>query len=610
MNRFYRWTLLGGIAACLLACGRQIAPATPTAQTDAPQVLLTHIVERYWDETAALSPWYSWGGAERRYGEAPADVLSPQAQADALAIERRYLAEVLLVPRAPLRADGKLTYDLFWRERKLAIESFTYPTELLPVNPYGDVPQRFALMASAAERYAVTGPKDFDNWQARAGSFERWTQQAIVNMREGMRRGYTLPRKAVEKSLPLLAALGADSPGNVFYPSGDSYGGDPERTRLTAALATVVKDKILPAYRSLHDFLQQEYLPRARETIGLAALPLGDAWYAYLAKRATGSTASPEEWHSLGLSEVAQLRGRLQALLAPTGFGGNAAGFIDSLRHDPRYSYNNVEELLSAYAALKAQVEAAVPALFAVAPHADFEIRRVEAFRRTTSPSLSYQRSTAYGKYPAVLYVGTADLDAHPVIDVAEFLRAAVPGHHYQIALQQERAELPRFRRFGGAPSFVAGWGLYAVSLGDELGLYHDPQTRLGAVLAQMECAAGMVVDTGIHAQKWPRQRAVDYLHAQLPIGDAAIAEKVDRIIALPGEALSCGSFLKFQALREQAQAGLGARFDLPGFHAQVLKNGALPMDLLETALKQWLEANPAPATTADVLRPRGGEAN
>jgi uncharacterized protein (DUF885 family) len=594
MMRFYHFALLGIGAWCLTACGKHVPPpALQTVPVEAPQQLLTRIVEGYWDETAARSPWYSWGGAEMRYGEAPADILSPQAQADSLAIERRYLAEVLLVPRAPLSSESKLTYDIFWRERKLAIESFTYPSELLPVNAYEGVPQRFALMASAAERYALSSPKDFDNWQLRADYFGRWTDQAIANMREGMRRGYTLPRVVVQKTLPLLAALGEDSPANVFYQALDSGTDDAERARLRLVLSAAVRDKILPAYRRLHDFLQNDYLPRSRDSVGLWALPLGDAWYAYLSRRATNSVATPAQLHAVGLTEVDHLRGRLESLLAEAGFAGNGPGFVDSLRHDPRYSFRSAEELLGAYQALKTQVAAAAPNLFPT-PRADVDIRAVEVFRQATSPASFYQRALAYGKNPAVFYVNTADLDAHPAIAVtAQYLREAVPGHHYQIALQQERSDLPRFRRFGGAPGFIAGWGLYAASLGEELGLYHDPQAKFGALLAQLECAADVVIDTGIHSQKWTRQQAIDYVHAQVPMDDSA-AERVDRDIALPGEALACSGFLKIQALRSRSQQTLGARFDLAAFHAAILNNGAVPLDLLDATINQWMQASMA----------------
>lgn len=603
MTRTYRSVLLGIAAMSLMSCGRSAPPpASRVEEAVAPRELLTHLVEQYWDESVGVSPWYSWGAGEMRYGQAPTDILSAQSLADALALERRYLAAVLLVPRAPLDADSKLTYDIFWRERALTIESLTFPSELLPINAYDAVPQRFAVMAAAAERYALTSARDLEVWSVRASLYERWTAQAIANLREGMRRGYLLPRAVVERTLPMLAALGEDTQSNALYqatPAGALGAPDTDRARLIGTLNSVVRDKILPCYRALHDFLQREYLPRARSSVGLFALPLGASWYAHLVKQATGGMMPASALHALGLAEVERAHARLQSLLAATAYGGNAAGFIDGMRHDPRFSYKSADELLSAYQEFKTRVAAATTSLFSVTPRSAFELRSVEDFREATMPALAYQRSLAFGKIPAVLYVNTRALETLPAIDVrSQFLREAVPGHHYQTALQQERSDLPRFRRFGGSAAFEAGWGLYAASLGEELGVYSDPEAEFGSLLAQLQCAVGMVVDTGIHAKKWTRQQALDYVHAQIPLDDVAVANLVDRDIALPGEALACTlGFMKFQSLRTRAQQALGVRFEAQAFHAELLKNGAVPLDLLEANVKQWVEtvvASPA----------------
>ncbi len=610
MIRFSHLVLASLGIVSLVGCNRSAAPpAGPTAEITAPRELLNRLVDRYWDDNAAHSPWYSWGGAESRYGEPPPDILSAQGLADSLALERRYLADLSGISRAALDADSKLTYDIFRRERELAIEGFTYPAELLPVNPFDSVPQRFAFMATAAERYALSSAKDFESWRIRAENFTLWTEQAIANMRDGMRRGYTLPRGLVEKTLPQLAALGADTQANAFYQPLRSSAGtaaDAERARLSIALSEEIKNKILPSYRTLHDFMQREYLPRSRDSIALSAFPLGAEWYAYLVKRTTGGMNLPD-LHALGLAEAERTRARFQALLAETAFAGNAQGFFEYIRHDPRFSYKSAEDLLTAYQTLKSQAAAAVPNLFPSVPRGDFEIRAVEAFRERAAPALSYQRSMAYGKSPAILYVNTADLEADPkTAPAAGYLREAVPGHHYQLALQQERTDLPRFRRFGGAPAFIEGWGLYAAALGEELGMYHDPEAKSAALLAQLDCAARLVVDTGLETKGWSRRQAIDYLHAQMPIDDAAAANEVDRALALPAESLACTvGYLKIQGLRVHAQQALGARFDPRAFHAELLKDGALPLDLLDPKMKQWIDATlaappPAPVPAAD----------
>jgi len=579
------------------ACGAR-PPQQPAQAVDqgTQSEHLGQIVERYWAENAALMPWYSWGSADMDLGDTPAENIAPQSLADSLALERRYLAEVSAVPRAALDPESKLTYDIFLQERAQAIEGFTYPFELLPINPYDAMPQRFAVMASAAERLALSSAKDYDNWRLRAASFVRWTNQAIANMRDGMRRGYTLPRVLVGKSLPQLAALGEDVPANVFYQSmrmSPAAAADPEQIRLAQTLAAFLKEEILPAYRTLHDFLQNEYLPRSRSSVGLSALPLGDAWYAHLVKGVTGGTSTSAQLHAMGVVEVERLHQRVQALLAEASFSGNAQSYFEHVRGDPRFSYKTAADLLQAYEDTKEQIGTAAPTLFAAFPRAEFGIRKVEVYRETVAPALSYRPRAPNGMLAATLYVNTAALDARPAtLVVSQFLREAVPGHHYQIELQRERVDLPRFRRFGGAAAFTEGWGLYAATLGEELGLYREPEAKFGALLAQMNCAVGLVVDTGLHAQGWTRPQALEYLRAQLPIDDAAAADAVDRNLARPAEALACTvGFLKIEGLRTLAQQALGARFDLREFHSEVVKDGAVPLDVLEAKVKSWVKA-------------------
>jgi uncharacterized protein (DUF885 family) len=528
MARFSHAFSLGLVFLTLAACG---APPPPTAARAAnpvePNEGLSRIVDRYWDERVSLG-----------------NPLSPQSLADSLAIERRFLAEVLAVPRERLSAESSLTYDIFRRQRELAIEGFTYPSELLPVNPFAGVPQQLARAAEDTGQHPLKSAEDYENWLPRIDDYVRWNHQAIANMREGMRRGYTLPKVVMERMLPLLHGLGEDSSANVFYTPLRTLPEiikEPERTRLTQALGGAIKDKLLPAYRELHDFIQNEYLPRARTSLALTVLPLGPSWYAYRVKRATGTRLTPNEIHAIGTAQVERIRARLQLLAA-------AARPADAGDASMRYQQ------------LQTQVLAALPTVFSDVSQADFE-------------------NTSGAAAPANL-------------DMATFLQEEIPGRRYQAMLQQARTDLPKFRRFGGEPAFVDGWALYAASLGEELGLYRDDEAKRDALLGQLKCAVALVVDTGLHAQGWTRAQAVDYLRAQLGADDAEAELLADRFVALPGDALACKmGELKFQALRTQAQQTQGARFDIREFHAEVLKDGAMPLDILESKMKLWMEA-------------------
>lgn len=612
MLRLSYRALLGLTATALMACGAKPPPAPPRAAAAVPApAQLGLLVEHYWADAAAFTPWYAWGGADMPYGETPAENIAPQSLADSLAVERRYLAAVSAVSRSSLDAQSTLTYDIFVRERALAIEGFTYPFELMPINPYDGMPQAFALSASGAERLAISSAGAYEHWRTRALRFVEWTNQAIVNMRAGLRRGYTVPRIVIGEALPQLAALGEDVPANVFYDvlRSDSGGtATPGEARLTAAVRTVLKENVLPAYRALHDFLQGEYLPRTRTSIAWSALPLGNAWYAYILRRTTGSAAPAAELHQQGVAEVERLQQRIRSLLSETAFTGDAQAFYERMRGDPRFSPKDSAELLSAYQSLRAEVRDAAPALFIAFPRAEFGIRGVEAFRQGSAPALSYLPRAPNGVAPAVLYINAA---ARGGVVPSQYLREAVPGHHYQLELQRERVDLPRFRRFGGAPAFVEGWALYAATLGEELKVYRDPEAKFGSLLGQLDCALGLVLDTGLHAQAWTRQQALDYLHAHMPIDDDAAVKTVDRIIALPGRAAACiVGYLKIQGLRVRTEQVQGAGFDLRSFHDEIVKDGAMPLDLLEMKMNAWVARGGASRTEgvpAVDARPPGG---
>jgi uncharacterized protein (DUF885 family) len=590
MIRFLR---LGTALAVLALSGCGPAPAPPSApaasRNAAPGDRLTSLVEHYWDDWLQLNPQYPPEGPDVHFDPGAGADISAQFLADSLALEKHYLDMARALPRERLTSAAQLTYDIFVRQRELAVESFTYPSELLPVNPFRSMPLRFARAASFAAPAAAASAEEYERWQARSEQFVRWTAEAIANMREGMRRGYSIPRGLVAETLPMLAALGADTSANVFY--------EPLRTqqsggqkRFSEGIAARVHEKILPAYRELHDFLRDEYLPRARTTVGLSALPLGAPWYAFLIKRETGSHLKAVELHALGLAETERLRGRLQALLAETGFAGSPQAFFEAMDHGP-HAVGAPDELLRFYEQLKVETAAAIPALFEEMPQADFIDRPVEGFLAATAAPLSYRRAPNPNA-AAILYINTAGLPARPLVPTAaSFLREALPGHHFQIAVQEARADLPRFRRFGGDPGFVEGWGLYAASLGEELGLYRDAESKFSALAAQLTCAAGLVVDTGLNALGWSTDQALEFLRSQVPMDETTARSTIDRELALPGEALACALGARtLQNLRARARETLGGRFDVRVYHAEILDGGSMPLDILESTVDLWLD--------------------
>jgi len=551
------------VLLALAGCGAAPGPASaPAPQALAPNDQLGRLVERYWDEHLDTD-----------------NAISPQFLADSLSIERRYLAEVLNVPRDGLDASSRLTYDIFKRQRELNIEGFVFPAELLPINPFGGAPQQFAAQASSLAQHPPSSAEDYENWLRRLDEYVRWTQQATVNMRQGIRRGYTSPRVLIERMLPILERLGVDDSANVFYAALRAMPAtikEPARSSLTKAINSAISEKLLPANRTLHDFLRQEYLPRARTGIALSDLPLGSQWYAYRVKRATGAALSPDEIGRIGVAEVERI-GALQQPhdTAPVAGAAPLAG----------------AELLSAYKGLEAQVRTAIPSLFSETPKEDVDIRGAEWLPEPAS-ALYYQRAGNTALEPAVLYVNTGKA-AMRRVSISGFLQQGLPGHYFQIALQQERAELPRFRRFGSDAAFTAGWGLYAASLGEALGLYANESSKLDAAAGEMHCAVALVVDTGLHAKGWTRAKALDYVRAHLGIDDPDAQALIDSYVAAPADALACMmGGLKFRALRARAQQLRGGRFDVREFHSEILRDGAMPLDILETKMKAWMDAS------------------
>lgn len=554
MNGFSSGAACGIALFALAGCGAPSAPApAAAAKAPPPAAQLTRIVERYWDERVPTE-----------------DVITPQLLADSLNVERRYLAELLDVPRDGLDAPSRLTYDIFRRRREISIEALTFPDELLPINPFGGMTQQMAAQAAELAQHPAATAFEYDEWLKRIDDYAHWTQQAIANMRAGTRRGYTSPRSVIERMLPILERLGADDSANVFYAPPRSMPEsikDPERTRLTRDLTHAVAEKLLPANRALHDYLQKEYLPRARTGLALADLPLGREWYAFLVKKATGSALSPDEIGRIGAAEVERL-GAAQPRGAPP-VEANA--------------------LVNAYKQLEVQVLAALPAAFAEIPKSELEIQSAE---RLPQPAalLYYRRGGPPGMPRAILFVDTGR-GPKSAVSIASFLQQGLPGEHFQIALQQEQADLPRFRRFGAEAAFTAGWGLYAVSLGDTLGLYGDESAKLDAEATMRRCAVDLVVDTGLHAKSWTRGQAFDYLRAHLGVDDTDAQSLIDGYAARPAQALACLGGTKFRDLRALAQQRLGARFDLREFHSQILQGGAMPLDILETKMKGWMDA-------------------
>ena len=594
-----RLLLAGLFALAAGGCGKHGAdgsdPAASAADASPDAQRLAAVVDSWYERWLELNPLDASAQGDHRYDARFGDYLSPTWLADSLANEQDSLEELRAVDPAGLSDSDRITFVAFKYGREIAIEGYRYPAELLPVDQLFGRPAQFAVIGAGGDVHPFVTVQDYDNFLARMDGFVAWVEQAINNMRSGAVKGVVQPRVVIERAIPQLSALAVEDPKEsvlwrpiLNLPPGLSV---PDRQRIVTAWERKLGEAVLPAIRRLRDYLENDYLAHTRPSVGLSALPNGAAWYAYCVRLHTTTSLTPQQVHELGLSEVARIRAAMERLKTQVGHTGDLRSLFEKLRGDPRFVASDAEALLAGYRDLKSRVASAMPRQFAIAPKADFEIRPVEAFREQSAASASYRPGSPDGKRPGVFYVNTWDLPSRPTyLMQAIYLHEAVPGHHFQVSLAQEMDDLPRFRRHAEFTTYYEGWGLYAESLGRELGLYDDPYSELGALMMEVWRAVRLVVDTGLHSQGWTREQAIDYMRANTSIGRADIVAEVERYIAQPGQALAYKvGEIRIRALRRESERTLGARFNVREFHTQVLAGGSLPLPVLEEQIRRWL---------------------
>jgi len=369
-----------------------------------------------------------------------------------------------------------------------------------------------------------------------------------------------------------------------------------DKTRLEAAYRAAITNDIYPAMKNLRDYLQTSYLPKARDGYGLMYMKGGKELYAYLVQSTTTLPLTPEEVHQTGLSEVARITTEMDKVKQEVGFQGTRPQFFEYLRTDPKFKEPTREALTQGYYDIGKAVDAKLPTYFSTLPKAKLEIRPYEPFREKFQAGGSYEQGTPDGSRPGIFYFNAYDLPSRTTPGMTTlYLHEGSPGHHFQISLAQENADLPAFMRFGGNTAFVEGWALYAETLGYDMGFYKDPYQRMGTLDDEMLRAMRLVVDTGIHAKGWTREQAIDYMLANSSMGKTDATAEVERYIAIPSQALAYKTgAMTIQRLRRKAEAELGSKFDVREFHAQVLMTGALPLAILEQKIDRWIAAKKA----------------
>ncbi|NJC29704.1 uncharacterized protein (DUF885 family) [Xanthomonas arboricola] len=572
---------------------RPRAVAAPVVLTKAQQLNLLY--DQYWDASLKLNPLQATFQGETRYNDQLPNFLSPAFRQQSHDFTVLWLGKAEALGPDGLSGQDLLSYQIFVRDARSALAAEQFPSWMLPINQFYNIASIAVVLGSGTGAQPFKTVKDYDNWSRRAVGIPELFDQAITNMRAGMQAGVVQPKVLMQKVLPQLDAIIArNAEDSLFWGPVRNLPADmPEadKQRITAEYKRLIEVRIMPAYRALRGFIATEYLPACRDTDGLTALPNGAAWYAYDVRQSTTSELTPEQIHQIGLDEVARLQAEIATLAKQVRFRGNLPKFYKFMQTDRRFAFRSETELLGYYRGLQGRVQAAVPRLFNVQGMPALEVRVVEPQRAQSAASGSYMRPSGDGSTPGVFYVNTSDLDTRRTWETESlYLHEAIPGHHFQLGLQQQLTDLPKFRRLGGETAYIEGWGLYAESLGRELGLYQDPYNYYGYLQNALWRAIRLVTDTGLHSKGWTRTQAIDYMLNNSAMTRTDAEAEVDRYMAIPGQALSYKvGEMKIAQLREQAQRELGPRFDVRAFHTEVLKDGSVPLDILQDKIQRWI---------------------
>jgi uncharacterized protein (DUF885 family) len=505
--------------------------------------------------------------------------------------EVEVLKEVGRIDRSKLSAADQLNYDLFKKDYEGGIEEYQYRWYLVPLNQRGGIQTQNEL----ADSLRFETVKDYEDWIARLNAFPTYMDQTIALMREGAKARIVLPKVIMQRVPAQIDKQLVNKPeDSLFYkpfkrfPSSISSG---DQQRLARAAAAAISAHMIPSYQRFKKFFVEEYLPASFDEVGAWQMPQGEAMYAFFTRKFTTTNVTPSEVHEKGLSEVKRIRAAMHDVMREVGFKGTLSEFFTLLRTDKRFYYQTPEELLAAYQAMSKRIDPHLVKVFRTLPRMPYGVEVIPAASAPDTTTAYYRQPAADGSRAGTYFVNLYKPESRPKWEMmALSLHEAVPGHHLQIALAQELGDIPNFRRFGGYTAFVEGWGLYAESLGEDMGLYDDPYAKFGQLTYEMWRAVRLVVDTGIHQMRWTRKQAIDYFMENAPKAELDIINEIDRYIAWPGQALAYKTGeLKIKELRARAKSELGDKFDLREFHDVVLGSGAVPLDVLERNVVAWI---------------------
>lgn len=558
---------------------------------------ISNLFENYYNDRMQLFPLEATQNGDNRFNDQlPCDI-SVAYRVKIKTFYKKYLDDLLKFDKSKLNAQDEISYDILKWELETNLEGFDFDDHYIPMNQFWSLPLTMAQLGSGQGSQPFKTVKDYENFVGRMTGFAVWCDTAINNMRKGAQVGIVLPKVLAERMVPQMKAMVVkDIQNYIFYEPlknmPDSFSND-DRTRLVNLYETSINEKIIPSYKKLLDFIQEEYMEKCREHDGISELPGGSERYSWLTRYWTTTHMTPDEIFVIGENEVSRIRGEMEKIKNETGFKGDLKSFFSYIKTDKKFKpFKKESEVIAAYYAIKAKMEPRLKELFNHVPKSRFEIRQTEKYREA-SASAEYNQGSPDGSRPGIFYIPIPDVANFNVVGMEDlFLHEAIPGHHYQISLQMENKNLPTFRRFLWYGAYGEGWALYTESLGKELGLYDDPYQHFGSLSEEMHRAIRLVVDVGIHMKGWTRADAISYSLENEVESKEAVTAEIERYMAIPGQALAYKiGQLKIMEIRKRAEQAMGSKFDIAGFHDQILSDGCLPIHILEEKMDKWISA-------------------
>ena len=600
--RMLRAAILITATLAISACAAE--PARVETQS-APKVTasahLAALFEASDEASLQRNPVQALARGDLRYADRLGEYFTDGSYAAERTAAEAELAALARIERAALSPSERVSYDTFKWQREMDLRGLSEPllgtSKLLPLNHFYGLHTSFSELSSGEGIAPYKTLADYENGLKRVDDFVRNMDRATARLREGAAAGVVQPRLVMENVLGQLdTMLAGPVEQSSFYQPLTRFPdtvAEPDRARLRAAYAETIATRVRPAIARLRDYIRSDYLPRARTTVGLLDLPGGPELYRYRVAESTTTDLSPEQIHQIGLDEVSRIQAEMEAVKRQVGFTGTLKQFFEHLRTDPKFKPKTRAELTQGYYAIGKRLDATLPSLFSTIPRTPLEIKPTPALTEKGAARGEYQQGAPDGSRPGVFYFNAYDLPSRPMFTMETlYLHEGAPGHHFQIMLAQENEALPDFQRFGGNTAYVEGWGLYAETLGKELGVYTDPYQYFGFLDSQLFRAIRLVVDTGIHAKGWSRDQTIQYILDNSSRGRTNAVAETERYIAIPGQALAYKiGQLKISELRARAEKALGPRFDVRRLHEQVLGTGALPLAVLEKKIDDWIAA-------------------